>query len=417
MGRFSGFELSGNFRRIRLAGTLFCLALLVPLRPLLAQDSQAYDQDRKKALELYQQSRLEDALPLFERLSAVRTNDPVVFEALGACLFAHAVNLPDPEARKATRVRARQAFLKAKELGDHSNYLVAMLDQIPEDGGDPVYSSRKDVDDAMRAAEAAYGRGDFADALAGYSHVLTMDPKNYEAALFSGDVCFKQKNYDESYKWFQEAVTIDPDRETAYRYWGDSLLAARRNSEARDKFIQAFIASPYEKLPRIGLMQWAQRNGVTLTQPKIDSPNSMSTNGNQTNITIDTNTLGKKDGTESWMLYEITRASWKTAEFQKEFPNEKEYRHSLAEESQALSLVANAVSEHVEKKEIKAADLNPQLAVLIKLKNEGLLEAYTLFAKADQGIAQDYAAYRRDHRDKLVQYMNEYVVPAAPAAK
>lgn len=417
MGRFSGFELSGNFRRIRLAGTLFCLTLLVPLRPLLAQDSQAYDQDRKKALELYQQSRLEDALPLFERLSAVRTKDPVVFEALGACLFAHAVNLPDPEARKATRVRARQAFLKAKELGDHSNYLVAMLDQIPEDGGDPVYSSRKDVDDAMRAAEAAYGRGDFADALAGYSHVLTMDPKNYEAALFSGDVCFKQKNYDESYKWFQEAVTIDPDRETAYRYWGDSLLAAGRNSDARDKLIQAFIASPYEKLPRIGLMQWAQRNGVTLTQPKIDSPNSMSTNGNQTNITIDTNTLGKKDGTESWMLYEITRTSWKTAEFQKEFPNEKEYRHSLAEESQALSLVANAVSEHVEKKEIKAADLNPQLAVLIKLKNEGLLEAYILFAKADQGIAQDYAAYRRDHRDKLVQYMNEYVVPAAPAAK
>jgi hypothetical protein len=164
-------------------------------------------------------------------------------------------------------------------------------------------------------------------------------------------------------------------------------------------------------------MQWAQRNGVTLTQPKIDSPNSISTNGNQTRITIDPNMLGKKDGTESWMLYEITRAAWNTAEFHKEFPNEKEYRHSLAEESQALGLVANAVSEHVEKQQIKSADLNPQLAVLIKLKNEGLLESYILLAKADQGIAQDYSAYRKDHRDKLVQYMNEYVVPAPPAMK
>jgi tetratricopeptide (TPR) repeat protein len=396
---------------------LLSLVFISQAYPLSAQESQREEQDRKEALQLYQQNRLEDALPLLEQLSTVRTNDPAIFEALGACLFAHAVNLPDPEARKAMRVRARKAFLRAKELGDRSNYLVVALDQIPEDGGDPVYSSRKDVDDAMRAAEAAYGRGDFADALAGYTRVLVMDPKNYDAALFSGDVCFKQKDYDESYKWFQMAVAIDPDRETAYRYWGDSLSAAGRTADARDKLIQAFVASPYERLPRIGLMQWAQRNGVTLTQPKIDSPNSISTNGNQTRITIDPNMLGKKDGTESWMLYEITRAAWNTAEFHKEFPNEKEYRHSLAEESQALGLVANAVSEHVEKQQIKSADLNPQLAVLIKLKNEGLLESYILLAKADQGIAQDYSAYRKDHRDKLVQYMNEYVVPAPPAMK
>lgn len=407
---------SSCVRPRRLFGSLLCLSLLACLPGLGAQTVQSDDEQRKQAFELYQQHRLEDALPLFERLSAVPTNDPAVFEALGACLMAHAVNLPNPEERKATRVRARQAFVKAQELGDHSNYLVAALGAIPEDGGDPIYSNQKDVDDTMRAAEAAYGRGDFAEALAGYARVLTMDPKNYEAALFSGDVCFKQRNYDESYKWFQQAITVNPDRETAYRYWGDALSAAGRNGEAREKFIEAFVASPYERLSRIGLIQWAQANKVALTQPKIDSPNSLSSNGNQTKIMIDPNTLGKKDGTEAWMLYEITRASWRTTEFPKHFPNEKEYRHSLAEESQALGVVADTVSAKLEKKEIDPGDLNPQLAVLMKLKKEDLLDAYILLAKADAGIAQDYPAYRRDHRDKLIQYMNEYVVPPRPTA-
>jgi hypothetical protein len=55
--------------------------------------------------------------------------------------------------------------------------------------------------------------------------------------------------------------------------------------------------------------------------------------------------------------------------------------------------------------------LNPQIATLIKIKGEGLLEAYILLARPDEGLAQDYAGYRNDHRDKLLQYMNEYVVP------
>jgi hypothetical protein len=30
---------------------------------------------------------------------------------------------------------------------------------------------------------------------------------------------------------------------------------------------------------------------------------------------------------------------------------------------------------------------------------------------ADQGIAQDYVAYRKNNRDKLPQYLDEFVVP------
>jgi tetratricopeptide (TPR) repeat protein len=387
------------------------LALLPAHSPARAQNSPTDDQDRKTALALYQQNRFEDALPLFEQLTVAHPKDIILLEGLGTCLLAHAVSVSDPEMRRQTRLRARDAFLRAQKLGDNSNYLQTELQQIPEDGSVPAYSDRKEVDDAMRTAEAAFARGDFPGALAGYAEVLRLDPQNYQAALFSGDVCFKHKDYDASYSWFEKAVAIDPDQETAYRYWGDALYAAGKNVDARQKFIAAVVASPYQRVSWVGLSQWAQRNGLTLSQPKIDSPNSMVANGNQTNITIDASTLGKKDGTESWMLYEITRISWKDTEFQKTFPNEKQYRHSLAEELAALGLVADAASENVASKKIKSQDLNPQIATLIKIKGEGLLEAYILLARPDEGLAQDYAGYRNDHRDKLLQYMNEYVVP------
>jgi tetratricopeptide (TPR) repeat protein len=379
-----------------------------------AQQTQTSEADRNAALALYQQGHFEEALPLVEQLTQVYPKDFALLEALGMCLVAHAATLSDPEAVRQTRIHARAMLLRAKNLGDNSNLLQAELEGIPEDGSFVPYSSRGDVDASMHSAEAAFARGDFAGALSGYADVLKLDPRNYDAALFSGDVYYKQKDYDNSYVWFAKAVAIDPDKETAYRYWGDALSAAGKNADAREKYIEAIIASPYQRIAWTGLLQWADRSKVRITQPRIDSPNVVTSGGNHVNITIDPSALGKTDGTEKWMLYSITRASWQQKLFQQQFPSEKEYRHSLAEESAALGIVAKTVSEEVQSKKVKLADLNPQIGTLIKLDADGLLESYILLGRPDAGIAQDYASYRKDHRDKLLQYMNEYVVPPSP---
>jgi len=96
--------------------------------------------------------------------------------------------------------------------------------------------------------------------------------------------------------------------------------------------------------------------------------------------------------------------------FAKAHPNEKSYRHSLSEESAALGAVIEAIAN--KQKAVKIKSLNPQLATLLKLSQAGLIEAYVLFARADEGIAQDYAAYRAEHRDKLRQYLSDYFMPA-----
>jgi hypothetical protein len=60
-------------------------------------------------------------------------------------------------------------------------------------------------------------------------------------------------------------------------------------------------------------------------------------------------------------------------------------------------------------KDGKIKQLDPALAELVRLNDDGLLEAYVLFARADEGIAQDYSAYRKASRDKLRRYLVEYV--------
>lgn len=413
---------AGPLHVSRYVGSLAVLLLLfvagTPVQTS-AQDSQpspapqATDAERQKAIDLFQQNKFEEALPLFEELALARPNDAAVEEMLGGCLVAHAVNLPDAEQRRQTRLRARKAFLRAQELGDKSGYVTVALAQIPEDGADVVYSPRAEVDSAMREAEAAFSRGDFPGAIAGYAQVLKLDPSNYDATLFTGDVYFKEKDYDNSCSWFEKAVALDPNRETAYRYWGDAIYRSGKDDQAQEKYVLAIVAEPYNKAPWVGLLQWAQRNHYTLTQPNIQTPAIQTTPDGKTNFTLDINMLGKNDGSDAWIVYGGTRTIWATQKFKQHFPDEKEYRHSLPEESDALSVVASYVSEKIDGKKLDAKDLNPQLAVLLKLKQEDLLDAYILISHPDKGIAQDYAAYRAAHRDKLIQYMHEYILPHA----
>src|SRR5262249_21670181 len=120
------------------------------------------------------------------------------------------------------------------------------------------------------------------------------------------------------------------------------------------------------------------------------------------NITVLVNPSEKKDGTEAWTIYSMTRAGWMTAKkFTEEFPNESKYRHSLREESSALRLTAESVLSQLKEGKLKEEAMDVSIANLLKLHRAGLIEAYVLLAMADEGIARDYAEYRRNNRDKL----------------
>jgi len=411
----------------RLVPSFFCFSLLLTLlsasviswaAPQSADDFAALKQ---QAVGLYKEGKFEDALPVFQKLHAAKPDDLVVLEELAFCTLTHAQTLTDPDARKAERIKARQFVMQAQAAGDASN-LLKILTDIPEDGSESPFSSRADIDAIMQEGEATFVKGDLDGAIASYQKALALDPKQYSAALFIGDCYYKKHDHEQAGHWFLRAIQIDPNQETAYRSWGDDLMAQDRPSDAKAQFVQAIVAAPYDKRSWMGLIQWANKQKVTLAHPAINPPGSVTDNGKnekgqaQINIVIDPSTMGGKgnaDGTSAWFIYSLSKANWHGERFKKEFPNEKDYRHTLAEEVDGYQLVVGQVRNGLKSKKIK--NLDPALASLVKLSDQGLLEPFVLISKADAGIAQDYPAYRNSSREKVTQYINEWIIHPVPS--
>ena len=377
------------------------------------KDFNPDDPDRKQALELYRQHKLPEAAELWEKVVAKYPGDMGAHEALGASLLSRAATQTDSAKKKADRLRARAELLRAKELGDNSDLCKVMLAGIPEDGSDITFSDNKEVEAAMGRGEAAFARGDWDEAIKGYQLALELDPNLYFAAVNIGDTYFRLKNWDSAGVWFARAVAIAPNQEVAYRYWADALMADGKMKAAREKFIQGLVAFPYAKTSWIGLNGWLARNHLAYNKIQIKLPQGPTSDGKGgTVINIDPANLGKNDGSEAWLMYSIERTLWKNDKFAKEYPNEKSYRHSLKEEVDALSLVATVFAENKQKKKIKVPD--PSLVMVSRFKEEGLLEPYVLLMRPDDDIVRDYTAYQAAHRDKLIQFVDEYLVPPAP---
>ncbi len=398
-----------------------CLGMIAALACSVVILARPQDpSERQRALELYEANNLVAALPLLERVAAANPNDPAVLSRLGFALYANSVDVKDPAQRQKMRERARTTLLHSQSLGDNSNLTRMALDALSAPDGTQVpFSNIKAAELAIREGEAAFVRGDLDKAIAAYKRALESDPQLYDAALYAGDAAYKEANnstdaqyrsdhFDAAGVWFAKAIAINPDRETAYRYWGDALDAQGKINEARDKFVDAIVAQPYTRNSFVGLTQWAGRHKVALGHPKIEPPNSTRTENGKTTLSIDPKTLNSNDGSNNWLMYDLTRIAWSKADFLKNYPEEKVYRHSLKEETAALRMVAESAARDLKSGKVKS--LEGSLDNLIKLNDKGLLEAFVLFARPDEGIVRDYVAYRRDNREKLRRYWLEVVI-------
>lgn len=394
----------------KLLVTLLVLVLLpIAQAATQAQTEESAAELKRRAAVLMKESKFTEALPVLEKIVTLDPGDGQTQFYLGFALIGQAKNTKDNAARKALRIRARNAFLKAKELKSTEVGLEAMIESLPEDGSDPEgFSANIKAHELMEEGEALFSQGKGDEALKKYQQALELDPKLYHAALFSGDIYLGKQDWAQAEVWYQKAIAIDPTKETAYRYSATPLMRQRKHDAARDRYVEAFITEPYNKFARAGLIQWAQATQTNLAHPQIDIPTNITFDEKgDAKINLDASALlgPKDDGSFAWLSYGIARSSWRKEKFAKTFPNEKVYRHSLAEEVDALrSVISMATTDK------RTKNLSPSLAKLKKLDEAGLLEAYILMARPDEGIAQDHPEYLKQNRDKLRRYMMEYVV-------
>jgi len=390
-----------------LAVVLFCISISFYCLSVSAQSGQSVEELKAKIAELAQQTKYLEALPLLEKLVAIEPDNARTQFYLGFALIAQANNTQDADKRIALSKRARAAFVRAKELKIEEPVVEALIASIPLDGSlGQSFSENIAANSLMAQAEAFYSQGKLDEALSNYQKALKLDPRLYHAALFSGDVFVSKDDFVNAELWYQKAIDIDPNKETAYRYSATPLMKQGKTAAARDRYVEAFITEPYNKFATAGLVQWAQATKTNLAHPAIDIPTNITFDEKgDAKINLDASALlAGDDGSFAWISYGATRSQWHKETFVQKYPGQK-YRHSLAEEAEALrSVITLATSDK------KTKTLSPALVKLRKLNDEGLLEAYILLGRPDAGIAKDHPAYLKENREKLRRYTLLYVV-------
>lgn len=393
----------------RFATMTLLLAVLFISAPTAPGQTGDLEQEKQKAAALISEQKYIEALPLLEKIVAAEPNNGEMHFYLGFALIAKAndIDTPAAEARRNLRVRARASFVRAQQLGYDKPLVEAMISSLPPDGSEgAAFSANAAAEAIMKVAEAHFSKGELDQALKNYQQALVLDQKLYHAALFSGDVYLRRNDFEQAEFWYQKAIAIDPNRETAYRYSATPLMRQRKYDQARDRYIEAYITEPYNRFTISGISQWAEATNTRLAHPQIEVPVTVTFKENgDANINLDPTVLNQDDGSFAWIGYGTTRTGWRKEKFAKTFPKEAVYRHSLAEEADALRSVLNIATS-----DKRTKTLSPSLARLKKLNDEGLLEAYLLLARADQGIAQDHPAYLASNRAVLRRYVMEYVV-------
>lgn len=383
---------------------LVCLAVTVCAVSLTNAQT---DEDKAreiivKGLTLVQQGRYAEAIPYLEVLIGAMPDNANLRFFYGMGLVTRSKQTDNNEEAKTLSAKALEQFKAAKRLGlndPRNESLIAVLSgdaKMPEGR----YSSKPEADKLMNQGENNFAQSKYDEALKYFQQALEIDPNIYEAALNSGDVYLTKKDWKNAEKWYQKAIAINPNRETAYRYSATPFMKQQKYDQARDRYIEAFITEPYSNMSPRGLTQWAEVTGAKLGHPKVDIPKISYDQSGKATTTMNENSL--PEASKAWLAYSLTRENWRKEKFAKTFPNEKQYRHTLQEETEAIrSALKSAKDQKL---------TNSQFGILQKLDDEGLLEAYILMAIPDQGIAEDHEEYLKNNRPKLRQYVTGYVI-------
>lgn len=380
-----------------------------------AKPDASDQQKRQQAVALFRDGRRLEALPLLEELVQANPQDAELLVDLGASLIDHAATLSDQGAAAKERFRARDLVEKAWGLGETSplaENLRQLLRDLPASGA-IRFSDNPAVERAMNAGEAAFARRDFEAALAAYAKALELEPTNYSAALFTANTYDRKNDFARAREWYERTMRLDPDVETAFRYYADMLARQGDMAKARSLLIQAAVAEPYNKIVWREIRAWALINHTAFKLVYLPIP-LVARDDRATQASGQPPQLAP-----AWRAYQAAIADWrKGGTFHKQFPHEAAYRHSLAEESEALTaaaIVLETLKQDENGTELLADNTVPGL--LLKLHEAGLIDPYVLFSLGDDGIARDYKAYRTANRKKLEEYMDKFVMPPAPTGK
>jgi tetratricopeptide (TPR) repeat protein len=347
---------------------------------------------------------------MLKKLHDEAPSDGLVCFCYGYSLLVRATTMDPGRKRIALIKEGRGYVLQAQKSGLNQPLIEVALTEFHEDGTFIVstYSKNEKVDACIKSAEKAFAARDYDAALLHYKEALVIDPSNYNATLYTGDAYFASGHLEEAVQWFDRAIALDPNRETAYRYRGDALDKLHHSSEALNSFVAAVVADPYSRLPWNTLTVVAQRQGYFAKFRAAPLPKAeIKIEKGKCSIIL------PPDQGVLTLAYGTFRAAW-ISENQAGVLAGDHYRQSLAEEKKVLTDLLETALRLKESPEQKSnhdrevALTETSFLELKQIVDAGLLEPHILLTRANQDIAQDYAAYRDRNREKIAAYIERF---------
>src|SRR5258706_13491280 len=123
---------SSYLRKTMVRLSLALLLVTIAQPTVYGQTGESPQEMKKNALALVREQKIVQSLPIWEQLALATPNDPDVQFNLGFALIAKTNITNDSAQRKALRIRARQAFVRAKALGQKEPVLEALIEGLPE---------------------------------------------------------------------------------------------------------------------------------------------------------------------------------------------------------------------------------------------------------------------------------------------
>lgn len=396
------------------------LAIILAFSPVFTQavTYELNQADITTAIQKRNEWKHAEAAAVFKQWLKTYPDDGRVHFELAYALYLQAAAETNPAVASPLRKEAHAHLVRSRDCGHKDAMLDALLAEIDENGNihEPKqYAPDPETSALIAKGEQSFSQGKIDDARVLYTQAFERDPKAFIAALYIGDVHYYQKRYSESIEWFKRAAEINPDLETAHRYWADALRRLDRHDEALAKYIDALIANPYARFPRSMLQKIAEARGRPIRPSPINELSMAGVRlGPGKQIILGINPESQYPGE---LLYAMARAAWLTGESEKYFAADATPRHSLPEETEGLRKFSVMIGELIENKSEDMGKWRPAADAITTLDKSGLLESFILIDRADEGIVQDYRAYRREHRDNLVRYIREYWLDEKPVAE
>jgi tetratricopeptide (TPR) repeat protein len=383
---------------------LLLAALALPARAEPAADFSK----RKAEAEALAQKNDPRAEAMLRQLMQEAPNDSWLSFRYGYSLLIRATTMKAGPERTALVKNGRSYLLKAKAAGLDEPLIDPALAIYHEDGSiseNENFSKDAQADTCIKAAEKSFAQGKFDEAMRNYRKALKVDPENFTATLYIGDTYFAQDRLEDAITWYGKAIDLRPNVETSYRYRADALRKLGRANEAINSYVAAVVADPYSRLTWHSLTMTARAMGYAVRYRASPLPKAdLTLTEDKKDIMLPSNSGGLT------LAYATARAKWVEDNHALAFAG-GHYRQSLAEEKSALEALLQVVAgakQRAGPTDPELGHLEAELGELEAIAKAGLLEPHILLTRANADIAQDYAAYRKNNREKIATYLKQF---------